>query len=176
MSEMSDPNRVPYAGFWIRFLATVIDWIALQCMTWLVQLVVLGAYYWISVLIGHSAGVDGFWASLDSGTAQIVEGVIYAILSIPYFIWGHWRFGATPGKYLLRLRVVQASGLGPIKMRQSVVRGIAYLLSYLPLATGYLMAAFNPEKRTLHDLVAGTLVIRLPKPGGGARFSTETSA
>jgi uncharacterized RDD family membrane protein YckC len=47
----------------------------------------------------------------------------------------------------------------PISMKQSVIRSIGYAISYLPLAAGYLMAAFHPEKRALHDLLAGTVSI-----------------
>ena len=44
-------------------------------------------------------------------------------------------------------------------MKQSVVRTVGYALSYAPLGAGFLMAAIHPEKRALHDLIAGTVSI-----------------
>jgi uncharacterized RDD family membrane protein YckC len=77
-----------------------------------------------------------------------------------YYIVGHWRWGQTVGKMLLRVRVVQVDG-APISLGQSLLRFIGYFVSYLTLLLGYLLAGFRSDKRALHDLIAGTRVVRL---------------
>jgi uncharacterized RDD family membrane protein YckC len=157
------------AGFWIRFVATVIDWVILQCATWLLELLILGALFWTRVALGAIDADLGFWGEFNSLEAQLLEGGIYLLLSLPYYVWSQSRFGCTCGKALLGIRVVRSDGKGAITLRQSAVRWVSYLISYLPLGTGFLMAAFHPEKRALHDLIAGTVSIRMrsrPTPAG----------
>jgi uncharacterized RDD family membrane protein YckC len=68
-------------------------------------------------------------------------------------------FGATPGKLLLGLTVVRADGKS---MSWSVAawRCVAISFSQMMFGLGYLMAATDPEKRALHDYLAGTRVVR----------------
>jgi len=129
-----------YAGFWIRVVATVIDWIVLGVAAWLPSL---------------------FLPSSITGLhLQIVESVIEALLSTGYFVWGHYKYQTTLGKRALRLYVVRAdNGLG-ITLKQSWIRAAGYILSYAPLACGYILAGINPRKQALHDLIAGTVVVR----------------
>ena len=91
---------------------------------------------------------------------QIIDTVVYTALATPYFVWGHYRYQTTPGKRVLKLYVVRADdGLG-ITLKQSWIRYVGYLVSYLPLGCGYLMAAFSPRKQALHDLMAKTICVR----------------
>jgi uncharacterized RDD family membrane protein YckC len=48
-----------------------------------------------------------------------------------------------------------------MKWHQALARWASYLLSASLFGAGFLMAAFHPLKRTIHDLMAGTRVIRL---------------
>jgi uncharacterized RDD family membrane protein YckC/type II secretory pathway pseudopilin PulG len=66
---------------------------------------------------------------------------------------------ATLGKLALGLAVTDLEGRR-IGLGRALGRTLAKLLSGLPLNLGYLMAAFTARKRALHDLVAGTLVVR----------------
>ena len=70
-----------------------------------------------------------------------------------------WKFGGTLGKLALDLRVVTANG-EPIGCGRSLGRTFAEILSLITLLIGYIIAAFDGEKRTLHDRVCGTRVIR----------------
>jgi uncharacterized RDD family membrane protein YckC len=75
---------------------------------------------------------------------------------------------ATVGKYALGLYVSDALG-DPITFRRATARYWLKLLSSLVLMLGWFMTAFTPKKQALHDLVAGTLVLRnayLPVPAG----------
>jgi uncharacterized RDD family membrane protein YckC len=80
-------------------------------------------------------------------------GAAYSILFIG-------KAGATPGKMAMGIKVVRPDG-SPISMGQSVGRYFSTMISGFTLGIGYLIAAFDDERKTLHDRIAGTRVIRL---------------
>jgi uncharacterized RDD family membrane protein YckC len=69
------------------------------------------------------------------------------------------RSGATPGKMIAGLKVIRPDG-SPIGMGRAFGRYFAKLLSGLTLMIGFVMAAFDSERRALHDMVCDTRVIR----------------
>ena len=158
--------EVKYAGFWVRLVADLIDSTILNVLAWLVELMILGAVYWGMVLVKSRSGVavGPFSDAFNSFWMQIFNVVIYLVLAAPYYIYGHFRYGTTPGKWPFKIFVVSHDGFKPVTFKQSYLRFAAYLLSYLPFGTGFLMAAYHPEKRALHDLLAGTVSIRKAKP------------
>ena len=68
------------------------------------------------------------------------------------------RHAATPGKRALRLRVVDAQRVGPVRCRRHALRQAAGLLSWLSLNLGHLMAALPPSHAAQHDRLSGTRV------------------
>jgi len=68
------------------------------------------------------------------------------------------RYGATPGKMLCRLEVVDADGTR-IGYGRGLGRGCAEILSRLICLIGYIMAAFDTQKRALHDYICSTRVV-----------------
>ncbi len=121
-----------YAGFWIRFLALLIDSVIL---------------FGVNVVIGLL--ITNF---LSAFVLQLFLGAVYSIA----FWVGQ---GATPGKMAVGVKVVMANG-EPIEFGAACLRYIGYWLSGLILGIGYLMIAFSAEKRGLHDNIAGTIVIK----------------
>lgn len=111
----------------------------------------------------------GFWArvialTIDSVLITLITGFtlgIGALAAIPYFIlcesyWG----GATIGKKLMGLRVVNRD-YTDITLKQSIGRNIGKFLTIL--CTGYLgfvVVLFSKKKRSIHDCIAATYVIR----------------
>ena len=68
--------------------------------------------------------------------------------------------GRTLGKWVTGLRIERRDG-EPVGFLRALVRHtIGYLVSLLTLGLGFLLAAFNREGRALHDLLAGTVVVR----------------
>lgn len=129
------------AGFWIRFGALLVD----------------------GVLIGLPLAAVNF--ALTFVVPVEAAGAIGAILGmvvgfgLPIVGWALW--GRTPGKALLRIAVVREGSTTPgIGFGASIVRFLGYLLSWVILGMGFVMAAFG-DKRALHDRLAGTRVIRL---------------
>ena len=83
-----------------------------------------------------------------------------------WYVVGGWaRTGRTPGKALLRLAVVPAGPSAPgsgIGLKKAFVRFLGYGLSGALLGIGYLLVLFRKDRRALHDLLAGTRVVRTP--------------
>ncbi len=135
-----------YAGFWIRFGAHIIDFV-------LVNAVELGLEYGISIPLGFSA------------VLQQVLGVILSLgLCYYYYVELPQKRGTTLGKQVFGIYVVDATTGENFSRKQAVKRLFGYLLSYAIVGCGFLMAAFHPQKRGLHDLIAGTVSIRKKKP------------
>ena len=76
-----------------------------------------------------------------------------------------WRWGSTLGKWLLRIRVVDAAGLPP-SLLQAVARNLLRLVDLLPglHLMGALVCLIDPHGRRLGDLAAQTLVVRDAPP------------
>ncbi len=88
----------------------------------------------------------------------MIWGALLALRML-YFVGFHGALGATPGKMLFGMRVVRADG-EPLSVPRALGRHLAEFVSMAGLGVGYLIAPFHPERRALHDLVAGTRVIR----------------
>lgn len=81
-----------------------------------------------------------------------------ALISIAYFVGFNGRFGCTPGKWLVGIEIVNEDG-SPLGYRRAFWRYSAEVISWLTVGFGYLMVAFSPDKRGLHDVIAKTRVI-----------------
>lgn len=146
-----------YAGFRIRLAAKIIDWIVLYGAAVLVERA-LAAFVFNGVA-PVPPDWDGVWRMLMySGTINTIIAVIYTV----YFMARH---EATPGKRILGLRVVRADG-GRVGTGRVIGRYFAESLSFVTFLAGYVMAAFDDEKRSLHDYMCDTRVVRGPREDG----------
>ncbi len=134
-----------YAGFWIRFVAHVIDFILLNAIE-------LGLEYGIAGLLG-----------LSPITQQILGVVFSLVLTYFYYCRYQVKTGTTIGKRLFSIYVVDEKTGEFMTHKQAIARTLGYLLSYVILGCGFLMVLFHPEKRGLHDLIAGTVSVRRKK-------------
>jgi uncharacterized RDD family membrane protein YckC len=141
-------RRFIYAGFWIRFLAYIIDG-ALIGMIRAIVLIPMG-----TSMLDRPFASPWFFAHL--GEAKFAAFAI----SLGYFVFFWTQYGATPGKMVLRLKVVTPQGR-LISAPQAVGRYFAQILSGIILGIGFMMAGWDDEKRALHDRLAETRVIRL---------------
>ena len=77
--------------------------------------------------------------------------------------------GRTLGKWVAGLRIERKDG-EPLSVRRALLRHMAgYPLTLLTLGLGFLVAAFDPQGRALHDRLAGTVVVRSRQPRAAAR-------
>lgn len=135
-----------YAGFWIRFCAKIIDILILGVLEAFASHLVFGAFF-IDI------------NTPDIFVSWLIFNVFKFVANICYTWLLTWKFGGTLGKLALDIRVVQANG-EPIGLWRSLGRAFAEILSIITLLIGYIIAGFDSEKRTLHDHICGTRVIR----------------
>ncbi len=66
---------------------------------------------------------------------------------------------ATYGKQILKIKVSDIEG-GPIGLSQAFGRNLAKIIAVLTLGLGLLLSFFNRKQQCLHDIIAGTLVVK----------------
>lgn len=92
------------------------------------------------------------------GNAQIFANLVSDFVLLLYFTFFLAAHGKTPAKQLFRIRVVDQQGQKP-GLVKSLLRALALVFSmsflFLPIAYAF----FNPQRRALHDFIAGTYVI-----------------
>ncbi|MBN2307796.1 MAG: RDD family protein [Candidatus Hydrogenedentes bacterium] len=135
-----------YGGFWIRFAAKFLDGILLYAFNMILQALAAA----VGLALGEVAGV-------------VAWGVVFLLqfmVPIVYTTFFVGRYGATLGKMVCSLRIVGPQG-ERITYLRAFARYFAEMLSSLTLMIGYIMAAFDEEKRALHDHVCATRVVRV---------------
>jgi uncharacterized membrane protein YgcG len=134
-----------YAGFWARAQAGVIDvMLYLLVAAPVLALTYDDAYYFLGPL-------------QYADTIQFVTIYLLPLIAVI----GFWQFrSATPGKAVLAVRIVDAATGGRPSLPKLVIRGLGYLLSFLPLGLGVFWIAWDRRKQGWHDKLAGTVVIR----------------
>lgn len=140
---------VRYAGFWIRFVAAIID------------IVVVGVVTRPLSILTPSVNSGSLYSgsSAYTGTAFFVNLITWAI-TIAYgalMISSSWQ--ATLGKKALGLKVTDVNG-NRLTPGKAFLREGSKIISGLIIGIGYIMAAFDAKKQSLHDKIAATLVVR----------------
>jgi uncharacterized RDD family membrane protein YckC len=155
--DIQTPENIVFgyqiAGIGSRFLATLLDTV----LVGLLQLVV------ILVLVLILKAYDGsIFADRLSAWVIAIFGLITAV-----FYWGYYVFfemlwnGQSPGKRWVGLRVIRSDGT-PITLSESLIRNLARLVDFLPVAygIGIITMFIDKQSRRLGDLAAGTLVVQ----------------
>jgi uncharacterized RDD family membrane protein YckC len=140
-------------GFWLRFLAFAIDYILL--------VIILGIFG-VAGLLAFKLGIGGKEEVSILLQARILIFVLLPFgfaLSVVYFTFFHGTWGQTVGKMIFGLRVVQTNGR-PLTFSRSLGRALAYILSAVPVFIGFFWVGFSAEKRSWHDVIADTMVLR----------------
>jgi uncharacterized RDD family membrane protein YckC len=145
-----------YGGFWIRVLASILDSMILMVLGYILQLVVWRPLLPSSQIQPGTPPAEALRSIL--GAAGIV-GLVNMAISCCYEVFFIARLGATPGKMALGLKVIRADG-GPVGLGRAFGRYFAKFLSAMILCIGYLMVAFDSEKRGLHDMICDTRVVK----------------
>jgi len=156
------PTPLPYAGFWVRFAAFLIDGVILGIPFFLVA---IGLIFRLG-RFGLLARRGRFGPPDAAFMGPVILGFFFAFA---IFIVVRWLYfagmessarQATFGKAAMSLRVTDLKGQ-PLTFGRATGRFFAKIVSGLiPLAIGYVMAGFTEKKQALHDMIASTLVLR----------------
>jgi uncharacterized RDD family membrane protein YckC len=161
--------ELPYAGFWIRLVAHVIDGfvLLLPMLIWFTIAMELSGFD--ATLLEQRDPMD-----LMFDPSILEDPVLRAeILRLEIFAWGgFWvlellyraafessRWQATIGKRLLGLSVVTEEGYR-MNFGRAALRHVLKLISVIPFNLGYLIIAFHDRKQGFHDLLAKTFVLK----------------
>jgi uncharacterized RDD family membrane protein YckC len=167
-ATMQPPGHLVYAGFWLRFVAYIID-ILILCIPLGISMLIGG------IIVGMVASVTNQFTNSSGGdpshTANsvmevgigIVELVVWPGIAVAAWLYfANMESGpkqATFGKRALGLKVTNLAG-EKIGFGQASGRFFGKFVSGITLYIGFIMAGFTERKQALHDLIAGTLVVR----------------
>lgn len=143
----------PRAGFWQRLTAAMVDLVVLVAAQFLFG-VLLNA---VVMLISWG------WLFGPAGWNILILPIelFNIVLFLSYFIVFTGYGGQTPGKMLLGIKVIRTDGTEVGYARAFLREAPGKLISTLPFGLGFFLIGIQPEKRGLHDLLAGTSVIKL---------------
>ncbi len=129
---------------------------ALRCGALLIDYILVVGVLAFATLLARLSGDE-----VRGSTFLLTAGYIaaLAVAAINYILLAGFS-GRTLGKWVAGLRIERRDGV-PLSFGRALIRHlVGYPLTLLTLGTGFLLAAFNSEGRALHDLVAGTVVVR----------------
>jgi len=154
-----------YGGFWLRFVAYLIDGL-------IMGVAIIALFIPLAAITGAAAHLRGLedaprHGEVDPALVAAILSVVFTLLGAAllitwlyhaYFESSAWQ--ATVGKRVVNLYVTDLSGQ-PISFMNATGRHFAKIVTGLiPLALGYIMAAITERRQALHDMIAGTLVLR----------------
>ncbi|MFW5431537.1 MAG: RDD family protein [Methylophilaceae bacterium] len=129
-----------YAGFWIRTFAAIIDSVIFGII--LIPLM---------MMLGVGSNPEELF-----GTMYIVLNLL--LIAAIIALWAYK--GATPGKMITKIKIVDAESGNNISIGKSIIRYIGYIIGSIPLCLGFLWVAFDKKKQGWHDKMAGSVVVK----------------
>jgi len=161
-AQVATAPRVEYGGFWLRFLAYLVDGAVILigiCVVAipLVFLTGLGAYL-SNINPEQDWNENGAWAIIAVifllATASLVVTWLYHAL----MECSEWQ--ATVGKKVLGLVVTDMEGRRVSFWRATGRHFAKIVTNMIPLLIGYILAGFTEKKQALHDMIAGCLILQ----------------
>jgi len=160
MEDPEEEERIPSiwertrrGGFWLRFMALAMD---------SVILLLLVAIFVVLGFLSLSWGAAGEKEIPIFRQIWIVLPMTLPLgffLMLSYFTYFHGTWGQTIGKMIFGLRVVGTAGQS-LSYTRALMRALGYFLSALPLFLGFYWVALTTGKRSWHDAITDTMVIR----------------
>ena len=157
-------NEIKYAGFWIRFLASFLDTLFLALPVGIVIYFLSDgnwfdfAQYQQNMQYAMSGNASKALATQPQMSIKWELLFEVSVLIVTILFWKRWK-GATPGKKFVHIKIVDAKSFEDINNKQAITRSVGYIASIFSLFIGFLMVGVRKDKRGLHDLLAGTIVI-----------------
>jgi uncharacterized RDD family membrane protein YckC len=153
-----------YGGFWIRFVAALIDGIILGVAGSAIEILLLGNAFRPFIGLQEPLPPDQAMAALGTMMGMLALTFLLGIaMEASYEGFFVSRAGATPGKMVFGLKVVRPNG-APVTLGRAVGRYFAKWLSKFTLGIGYIIAGFDLEKRAMHDMIVDTRVVKADSP------------
>ncbi|OFJ32134.1 RDD family protein [Vibrio cholerae] len=143
-TNMNQRVSVIYATFWDRLWASLIDSLVLSVL-------ILAVILFIFNVLDVDVAINSRYVDIAN---------LFLSLCITILFWNFK--SATPGKMLLKLKVVDEHTLNKLTFKQSIIRYLSYYISLLGFFIGFFWIFFNKKNQGWHDKIAKTIVIKLP--------------
>jgi len=154
---------IKYAGFWIRFIASFFDTLFLA-LPIAVVIYFLSDGNWFDFSLYQQNIQMAMAGNVDALSTQPKTSIGWellfelSVLVVTILFWEKYK-GATPGKKFVHIKIVDSKTFEDINNKQAITRSIGYIVSTFSFLIGFIMVGFRKDKRGLHDLLAGTVVI-----------------
>ena len=143
------PPSEALAGFWRRAVSAFLDWLLVGIVA-----AAIGDLFGVEAPSPPSPDGDGF-------NVQIVAPGPFILVELAYFTYFHaTSAGQSIGNKILGIRVLDADTGRSMPYVRAFVRALMSNLSALPCFLGFFWMLWEPRKRTWHDMVANSLVVR----------------
>ena len=152
-SGVARTGTFTYGGFWIRFIAKIIDGLILAIAQ---SIFIVPLYIFLFRSVPSEPGPEMIATLM---TANLFLQIISVAVGATYTTLFIGKYQATPGKMAFGLKVVAPDG-GKITYWRALGRHFAEMVSAATLTIGYIMAGFDSQKRSLHDRICTTRVVR----------------
>jgi len=134
-----------YVGFWHRVLCNIID-----SLLWSILMSVMGSLYLDSIKIYEIVPLIYLW--------------VFSYITVALYTIIFWKlFGATPGKLIIRAKILDAQSGNIPSIQKLIIRFFFYPISMTFFAIGCIRCGFDSRKQSWHDKVAGTVIVRRSK-------------
>ncbi|MGB5919368.1 RDD family protein [Arcobacter sp.] len=108
-----------------------------------------------------------FWDTITNNGSDLTTVLILMnkfvfqvlVLKFVYQTFFVWYYGATLGKIVAKIRVIDYDDFSKISLIQSALRSFGRILSEMFFYIGFIFAFFNEGKQTFHDKISKTLVV-----------------
>lgn len=150
VSEVESPSDMRFAGFWIRVGAYMID-----------QLILMIVGIPFSIYFGFRMQEAMAGGQFDWGSYLANYGLLSGssmALSLLYHVLFVGRYGATPGKLMVRIKIVTADGQ-KVSYLRALGRFGGLIVSSFTCMLGCLLPIWDKERRALHDYMCHTRVV-----------------
>lgn len=152
---MRQTNTHQYASFGQRFIAMFIDNIVFTIVLSPIFMALFDAKQYTKAEAEAIIQTQGLLGLIDP-QQMFVQQIV--VLVITLFFWV--RFAGTPGKRLMKLKVVDADTGKHLTPLQSIVRYLGYFISAFPMGMGFVWIFMDPKKQGWHDKFANSVVIK----------------
>ena len=146
LTQVTEYPELTYAGFWLRFIAWIIDYVLVGLVS---SIIIIPSFFFYI----HGSQPDVIiWFIMYLGAYFILPWLYFAIMESS-------SKQATLGKMVVGVIVTDESG-NRISFARATGRFFGKFLSRIMLYIGHLMIAFTKKKQGLHDIIAATLVVK----------------
>jgi uncharacterized RDD family membrane protein YckC len=145
----------PPAGFWIRFVAHLVDQLFLGIIGFVISII------FATFLVDTSLNGALYFEFTDVPLFMWWTLGITVALEVLYFTVAIGAWGRTIGKAMLGIKVVRRNGTR-VSYARSLARCLLYLIQLeLIIGLTFLVIAFNSEKQGIHDMICDTGVVKV---------------